>query len=37
LYDDYHRLPESTEQSPELSKSTKHSSIAVTPNPNSPH
>jgi hypothetical protein len=28
-----HRLPESTRQSPELSKSIEHSSEPVTPNP----
>jgi hypothetical protein len=32
-----HMLSESTGQSPELSESTKHSSIPVTPNPYSPH
>jgi hypothetical protein len=28
-----HRLPKSTEQSPELSESTEHSSKPITPNP----
>jgi hypothetical protein len=32
-----HRLPQSTGQSPELSKSTEHSSKPVTPNLYSPH
>jgi hypothetical protein len=32
-----HRLSESTEQSPEVSESIKHSSEVVTPNPYSPH
>jgi hypothetical protein len=36
-YDDYHRLPESTREGLELSKSTKHSSKPVTPNPYSPY
>jgi hypothetical protein len=36
-YDDYHELLESTEQSPEVSESTKYNSIPVTPNPYSPY
>jgi hypothetical protein len=36
-YDVYHRLPESTGQSPELSESTERSSKPVTPNPDSSH
>jgi hypothetical protein len=36
-YDVYHRLPESTGQSPELSDSTERSSKHVTPNPDSSH
>jgi hypothetical protein len=36
-YDVYHRLPESTGQSPELSESTKRSSKPITPNLDSSH
>jgi hypothetical protein len=36
-YDDYHRLLESTGQSPELSESTEHSSKPITLNRYSPH
>jgi hypothetical protein len=36
-FDVYHRLPESTGQSPELSESTERSSKPVTPNPYSSH
>jgi hypothetical protein len=32
-----HRLPESTEQSLQLSKNTEHSSNPITPNPYSPY
>jgi hypothetical protein len=36
-YDVYHRLPESTEQSPELSESNERSSKPITPNLDSSH
>jgi hypothetical protein len=36
-YDDYHRLSMSTGKSSELSESTEHSSIPITPNPYSPY
>jgi hypothetical protein len=35
-HDDYHRIPESIRQSPELLESTEHSSKPITPNPYSP-
>jgi hypothetical protein len=36
-YDNYHRPLESTGHNSELSKSTKHSSKPITPNPYSPY